>query len=116
MHLPADGVGGRTDGEFTIPRKTHFSLSGSIGEPHFSIYYPGYGPFPGFQVEPKGDALQSAFQEHTTVELRRLKTRAERIEHAGFPAGTDNFVPRERMPNLLRLINQELRALGLPPY
>ena len=103
------------EGEFTIPGKTHFSLSGTVNEPEVIIYYPGYGPFPRYQVQPKGAALDSAFREHTVVELRRLRTRPERQEHAGFPARTV-VVPPEKMPNLIRLLDQERRALGLPTY
>lgn len=101
-----------TDGEFTIPRKTHFSLSGEVGEPYFSIYYPSYGPFPGFQVQPTGAALNSAFREHTVVELPRMRTRDERLKVLGW-AGPPVTVPQEKTPNLRRLLDQERRALGL---
>ena len=102
------------DGEFTIPQKTHFSLSGQIGEPHFTIYYPGYGPFPSFQVQPTGAALDAAFQKHTVVELPRMRTRDERLRALGW-SGPAVGVPQEKTPNLRRLLDQERRALGLQP-
>lgn len=105
------------NGEFTIPQQTFLPRSGFIWiqQPYFTIYYPGYGPLPGHQVQPKGETLASAFREYTIVELGRLKTRQEREKHASrsVVAGAP---PDEKMPNLIRLINQELRALGLPPY
>lgn len=102
------------NGEFMIPRKTHFIIFGQIDEPDITIYSPGYGPFPGYQVQPKGPALDSAFREHTVVELRRFKTYKERGEWAGIPSGAVG-VPDEKMPNLIHLVNQERRALGWPP-
>src|SRR5437773_3121390 len=76
------------DGEFVIPRKIHFIILAEVDEPHFTIYSPGYGPFPFYQVQPKGPALDSAFREHTVVELPRLKTLEERLRHADLPTLT----------------------------
>ena len=104
------------NGEFVVPRKTHFifSIFAEVEEPHFIIYYPGYGSFPLYHVQPTGAALDSAFREHTVVELPRLKTYEERLRAAGIPSGAVG-VPDEKMPNLIHLINQERRALGAPP-
>ena len=103
------------NGEFVIPRKTHFIMLAEMDEPHFVIYYPGYGSFPLHNVQPTGAALDSAFREHTVVELPRLNTRKEREEHASLSVVTWP-PPDEKMPNLIQLINQERRALGLEPY
>ena len=102
------------NGEFVVPRKTHFIILGVVEEADFAIYFPGYGPFLGYQVQPKGPALDSAFRDHTVVELPRLKTYEERLRLAGKPLHASG-VPNEKMPNLIRLINQERRALGAPP-
>ena len=102
------------DGEFTIPQKTHFSLSGQIGEPHIIIYYPGYGFFPMFQVRPTGAALDSAFHDYTEVELSQWKTRDEREWNTSIPFLAGD-APNEKMPNLIRLVNQARKGLGLPP-
>ena len=109
VELVTDG-----NGEFNLPRKTHFTVSGQVTEPDIIIYYPGYGLFPGYQIQPKGVALDSAFREHTVVELPRLKTRKEMEEHAGLPAGTVG-VPDAKMPTLIRLVNLARKNLGLAP-
>lgn len=101
-------------GEFTVPWKTHFTLFGQIDEPRFVIYYPGYGSFPLYHVRPIGAALDSAFREHTVVELPPLKTRKEMEEHAGLPAGAVG-VPDAKMPTLIRLVNLARKNLGLAP-
>ena len=98
------------DGEFVLPRKTFFSLSGVVGEPLITIYYPGYKDFLGGRtlavpetgpVEPKLVELVSA-------------SSPERPRYAGIPAEIGG-VPDAKIPNLIRLVNQERRALGLGP-
>ena len=100
-------------GEFAIPRWTQISLVGSMEEPRFTIYSPGYGPFLGFQRAPKGEALASAFQTYTVVELVRGETREKRREYLGWalPFG----VSEEEVPNVYRLINIESKELGEQP-
>lgn len=104
------------NGEFTMPQKTFVPAlsSGWIQDPRFSIYFPGYAEFPFGQTEPKGEALDTAFREHSTVELPRLKTIEERRRFATLPFHTFG-VPESKMPNLLRLVNSERKALGLQP-
>ena len=103
------------NGEFVIPRKTHFIMLAEIDDPYITIYYPGYGSFPLHNVQPTGAAIDSAFREHTVVELPRLNTRKEREEHASLSV-VIGAPPHEKIPNLIHLINQERRALGWPPY
>lgn len=103
-------------GEFTVPAKTHLTAIGKIREPKLVIYYPGYGSFPLYQVRPQDDEEIAAAYEHRLfhVELRKLKTRQERIEHAGVPLYAGG-VPERKMPNLIRLVNAERQALALKP-
>jgi len=100
-------------GEFVVPHQTHVTLVGSVNEPRITIYMPGYGPYPGFQRAPKGEAMRTAFQELTVVELVRGKTREERLRHQNWalPFG----VSEEQIPNLYRLLNAEARDLDLQP-
>jgi len=104
-----------TQGEFTVPRKTHFTLIGKIREPDFVIYYPGYGYYLGYQVRPQGNEIPAAYaQKFFHVELPKLKTREERMRLADTPVGTSK-VPEGKMPNLIRLVNKERQELGLKP-
>ena len=102
------------NGEFAIPRETHFRVTGWVDEPWIVIYFPGYGDFPDRQVQPKGEAIDSAFRDHTVVELPRLRSYKERKDVATIPSLAAG-VPDEKMPNVIRLVNQERRALGLQP-
>jgi hypothetical protein len=102
------------NGEFTIPRQTFVTLWGEISRPLFQIYFPGYGPYPGFQMKPKGEALNSAFEEYTVVEMVRATTRAQREEY--LLSGESPPGPDGKKRNTRRLANQERRALGLETF
>lgn len=100
-------------GEFTVPAKTHLTPIGKIREPEFVIYYPGYGYYNYFQVHPIGKEITAAYQQRFFhVELRRWKSREEQIR-TGHP--WVSRIPRSKMPNLSRLVNNERRELGLEP-
>ena len=103
------------NGEFTIPRQTFVTLWGDISRAYFQIYSPGYGPYPGFQLAPKGEALNSAFEDYTytAVEMVRAKTRAQRIEYEG--AVNVSIGPNAKSRILRRVVNQERKALGFEP-
>ena len=100
-------------GEFVVPRQTHVALVGSVDEPRITIYMPGYGPYPGFQRAPKGEAMRTAFQELTVVELVRAMTREKRLEYLDW--AWVSGVSEETIPNFSRLINGERQLLGLQP-
>jgi hypothetical protein len=100
-------------GEFVVPHQTHVTLVGSVNEPRVTIYMPGYGPYPWFQRAPTGEAMRTAFQEPTVVELVGASTREERMRYQNWalPFG----VSEEQIPNLYRLLNAEARELDLQP-
>jgi hypothetical protein len=100
-------------GEFAVPQQTNVTLVGSVQAPEFTIYLPGYGPYPWFQRAPIGEAMRSAFREPTVVELVRAKTLDERLRYQNWalPFG----VSEEQIPNLFRLLNAEAKDLGLQP-
>ena len=119
-HGPAEGYHDALEvltdaqGAFTVPAKTHLTAIGKIREPEFVIYYPGYGFYPRYQVRPQDDKEIAAAHEQRffNVELPRLKTRQERLNIlAGLPH--DPEVPDRKMPNSIRLMNEERRRLGL---
>jgi hypothetical protein len=100
------------NGEFTIPHRTHFTWFGWIEEPTLIVYDPAFAP----AHLGEGDrADQGPPGAPLTIRLKRLKDRAERVLNAGRPVGTDSLAAT-KIPNLLRLIDDERRQLGLEPY
>ncbi len=97
------------DGEFVLPQKTHFALTGGVNEPYIVIYYPGYKDFLGGRPTES----ERAAGEPKLVELVRASN-SERPRYAGLPTQAGG-VPYAKIPNLIRLVNQERRALGLQP-
>ena len=80
--------------------------------PTFKIFFPGYGWYPRYHVTPQG-FLGGIFEgAGVTVELPRLKMREERLKAIG---GLPPYVPDEKIPNFLRLMNIEEINLGLKP-
>lgn len=103
-------------GEFTVPAKTHLTMIGKIREPELVIYYPGYGFYPRYQVQPRDDkAIAAAYEQRFfNVALPRLKTRQERLNIlVGLPH--DPQIPDRKMPHSIRFMNEERRQLGLQP-
>jgi hypothetical protein len=97
------------DGEFLLPQKTFFSLAGFVNEPYIVIYYPGYQDFLGGRPAES----ERGAREPMLVELVRPSS-GERPRYADTPSQVGG-VPDEKIPNLIRLVNQERRALGLRP-
>ena len=103
-------------GKFEIPAKTHFTVFGKILALRLIVYSPGYAPYPALGTRPHGEALDASYvQKNFVIELPKLRTREERLQHAGRPVALDHRIPDRDTPNLLRLINQEIRELGLQP-
>jgi hypothetical protein len=90
-----------TEGRFVLDPKTIEQTSPERTlRPLFVVYQPGY------------PSQQAAFtMRGETIELRRLKTRAQRLD--GLMGIRPPMTLDEKMPNLLRLISTERRALGL---
>ena len=106
------------DGNFTIPGTRGGSLNplATIQEPLFTIFQPGYEAYGARKLARPGS------EERTTVELRRLTAREERLRNldeisfARFclpDEKTTSCIPREKAPNLVRLRAEERRSLGL---
>lgn len=99
------------EGEFYIPSFIGFSLNPFtfIAGPYFTIFWPGYR-VKEIRVTPEGG---KEFKDPTVVEMQGLKTRGERLNLRRMirPLG----VPNEKMPNLLQLLQQEDKNLGLEP-
>jgi hypothetical protein len=118
-YLDSEEVLTDENGRFVVGRHPHRSLALLwVAGPRLEIFYPGYGFYPRFHFSPRGSTrehIEMMEKQEMTFELPRLKTRAERLKVIGgaFP-GLE--VPRAKIPNLMRLINIESMAIGIPPY
>jgi hypothetical protein len=107
------------NGEFVVPRLISLTLNPLyyLDEvTHITIFKPGYGYFPEYQVYPKGTpiGLVEALKKHPTIELQKLKTMEERRQKTlTGPPGTD--VPYKKMRNMVKAINEESIYQGLQP-
>jgi len=97
------------DGHFTLPRKTHFTAVGEIGDPDIVAYAAGYKPALLGGV----DFRSGAPDRRVVIPLARPAP-DERRRFAGIPLGV-GLTDYSKIPNLVRLINVERRSLGLQP-
>jgi hypothetical protein len=102
------------DGEFEITSKSFLSvpLVRDVKGPFFTMFKPGYGSYPEFQVNIKAPNLTAMeyFQtKGAVVELPKLKTRKERLDTLD---SIHLFNPGGKTPNLMRLYNMERKSLG----
>jgi hypothetical protein len=109
------------NGEFTIPHRTHFTPFGWILEPTLTVYYPSYASgYAGFYSRdvpvvdrpPRDPRDRNRPENYATIPLKHLTTREERVRKADLPIGTLRL-RWEQVPNLMRLINDERRQLGI---
>ncbi|MGC2424562.1 MAG: carboxypeptidase-like regulatory domain-containing protein [Nitrospirota bacterium] len=93
------------NGEFMIP------VLREPSPPVFTIFKPGYGSFPQYQVSPTGELPRDLFQKKgTIVELPKLTDKNKRLLSVN--AARFWFYP-EKMPKLTELTEAEYRNLGL---
>jgi hypothetical protein len=122
--------------ETLTDKNGEWSISGEEGKPHtehpyfhlitgihytrhpqFIVFKPGYCSWPeGFYIEACKDKIRSSgeFMTGKTYELPKLTDREDRIraQSISIPAGEGAL---EKLGELIRLINEERRSLGLPP-
>lgn len=92
-----------------------------VSRAHITIFYPGYGYFPLYYniTDPPPpqtgyeDLLKMMEKQEVVFALPPLSTREERLK----VIRTVNplVVPKGKMPNSIRLVNEERRNLHLPP-
>jgi hypothetical protein len=110
------------DGTFEIPRLTPPFFSFRIDRPRWTLFAPGYEVQRVVVTPPTGQRLVDP----TVIEMRQLKTREERLKNlpsipgAFYTAdpsggGLRKVVPREKIGNFLRVLNEEEKAIGLRP-
>jgi len=113
------------DGKFFISQFKALNLLPIIRRiegPDFIIYKPEYTAFPGWSYDyfykyfPNSslrvgrEALAELFKKDVIVELRKLKTRDERLNN--IPGGPTD-VSIQKLPLFYKLINEERKNLGL---
>lgn len=121
LYLDAEEALTDKDGRFVVgkhPPMTWRPISW-VDSPRITIFYPGYGFYPRYHVSPPwppggtDTLLEMMEKEELVIELPQLKTREERI-NVLHKVPVDE-APRERIPNLIRLVNIEWKRLNLPP-
>lgn len=101
----------RADGTFVLDARDIEERAGkTVWRPRFIIYSPGYGYFPAYQASPRSPQPGLFEGSGATVELRKLRTREERLRAI---RALPPLIPRKKIPTLLRLIDSEYEALGL---
>jgi len=100
------------EGAFTLPRTTHATTVGLVSAPYIIINYPGFRDHLGHDefVPPR-----STPERHRTIALTRLRTREEQLRDGASLPTLAGGVPYAKIPNLIRLVNQYRRELGLEP-
>jgi len=96
------------DGSFEIPRRPPPFFTFRILEPEFKVFAPGYAEDRWVVTPSTGQALVDP----TVIEMRRLKTREERLT-ALSRASPLASVPPEKMCLYIQAQNREARNLGL---
>lgn len=113
------------DGNFNMPGKfitTFRPLQNFESMPQFTIFKPGYGCYPAYKgvrrIAPGSPWRTDQYlqylptDQHVTIELPKLKTRAERLDNIScFPVS----VPDEKMQEFIEINNAEAKSLGLDP-
>lgn len=108
------------NGDFVVPRLISLALNPLyyLDEvTHITIFKPGYGYFPEYQVSPKGTPIGfvRALKKHQTIELQKLGTMEERVRK-GLTSKPESAVPYKKMRKMLEVINEERIYQGFQPY
>lgn len=95
------------DGRFEIPRLSVPPWALGVQPGQVTLFAPGYKWEATAVTPPNGER----FVDPTIIQMRRLKTREERLKNVGgrLPAG----VPHEKMAEFIKAIDKERAALGL---
>jgi len=105
------------EGRFEIPSfwALHIFFVREISGPIFTIYKPGYGSYPRYQVSPKPPIpYETIFGEkEDVVELPKVKTNQERLDSL---RGVSTPAPWGDVPKLKELVNKERIFLDFEPY
>jgi len=97
-----------SDGYVTIPRREPPFFSLNIDTPSFAIFMPGYGEVHRLAEPTNGQK----FIDPTVIELRKLKTREERLRNYHYST-VPVMVPLEKCPLYVQALRDERKALGL---
>jgi len=107
------------DGKFEIESFSALDVPffREISGPLFTIYKPGYGSYPSYQVSPEPPIpYETIFEKNEDiVELPVFTDNKERRD-AMNAATPSSYVPRTKVKQLMKLINYERVSLGFEPY
>ncbi|MDA8240532.1 MAG: hypothetical protein M0Z67_09205 [Nitrospiraceae bacterium] len=109
------------NGEFKVPRLTSLALNPLYyldDLTAITIFKPGYGYFPEYQVSPKATPIglvKILRKKHPIIELQKLKNMEER-KQKGLTIKPESHVPYAKMKNMLKAINEERSFQGYKPY
>jgi hypothetical protein len=108
------------NGRFVVPRLISLALNPLYyldDITHITIFKPGYGYFPEYQVSPKVTPIElvRVLKNHPTIELQRLKTMEDR-KRMGLTDKPGTDVPHKKMKKMLEAINEERIYQGFQPY
>jgi len=95
------------DGTFEIPRRPPPFFTFRILEPTFKVFAPGYAEDRWVVTPSTGQALVDP----TVIEMRRIKTREERLD--ALDRADSTSVPESKKCLLTKAINRERKNLGL---
>jgi hypothetical protein len=96
------------EGRFEVPRLPPPFFTFRFFRPDVIYFAPGYAPHAEVVSPPDGEP----FVDPTVIQVRRLKTRQERLRaQRSYPPS----VPARTMPRLLEALNKERTSLGLDP-
>lgn len=107
-----------TEGRFFLDaRDVEGGAPGRTRRPNFFIFLPGYGSYPRKHVSPQGFTGGIFERAGSIIELPRLVDREDRRQHLFlFSHGDFSARPFKDVPELVRRINAERRAIGLEPH
>ena len=87
--------------------------------PNIIVYKPGYRPLIDATLSAMGfrkfTDLIDALKKGAIIKLSKLKTQEEAKKYISL-SSLDADVPKEMIPNLVRLVNIQSKMAGIPPY
>jgi len=104
------------DGNFEIPATSflYIPFLREIKGPYFTIFKPSYGYFPRYAKLKEPHPVTPFEGISTVVEMTKWKTAEERKQN--LLSGDIIGIPRKKYNLLIKAINEESRAIGLPTY
>lgn len=106
-----------SEGYFEIEARTFLPMlpDGKIVGPKITIFKPGYGYYPRFQISPRRGTGSYFDKPNSVVELPKLHTKEERLKNKP-DKHTPNVEDEHKIKLFIHLLNIERKDLGLETY